>query len=200
MATSVSAGAATAGVRGGIGLCSSATSVITLVTIAAAKSESWNTYMVNDHRPAFLKPLTAFWTDAAFLYATLRISATCYIVTGLPTCSLIHNLSSTSSTHHFQTVRKRSRPKSGIGESCVAEVRPYDHSSFPSHISCNQILCVGHVAIEYDHNSWFNKIDEMSKLSNKPPIGHPAFAGAPTFVNSIFILFRLYMTIGTKFM
>ncbi|KAI0237746.1 hypothetical protein LSAT2_011672 [Lamellibrachia satsuma] len=45
---------------GGIGLCSCAASVITLVTVAAAKSESWNTYMVNDHRPAFLKPLTAF--------------------------------------------------------------------------------------------------------------------------------------------
>ena len=57
MATSVSAGAATTGVRGGIGLCFSAASVITLVTIEAAKSESWNMYMVNDHRPAFLKPL-----------------------------------------------------------------------------------------------------------------------------------------------
>ena len=157
--------------------------------------------MVNDHRPAFLKSLTAFWTDAAFLYATLRISATFHIVTGLPTCSLIHIiLSSISSTHHFQTVRKRPRPKSGIGESCVAEVRPHDHSSFPSHISCNQILCVGHVAIEYEHNSWFNKIDEMSKPNNKPLIGHPAFAGAPIFVNSIFILFRLYLTTGTKFM
>ena len=136
-----------------------------------------------------MKPLTAFWTDAAFLYATLRISATCHIVTGLPTCSLIHILSSTSSTHRFQTVRKRPRPKSEIGESCVAEV------------SCNHILCVGHVAIEYEHNSWFNKIEEMSKPSNKPLIEHPAFApGAPTFVNSISILFCLYMTIGTKFM
>ena len=45
---------------GGIGLGSCAASVITLVTVAAANSESWNTYMVNDHRPAFLKPLTAF--------------------------------------------------------------------------------------------------------------------------------------------
>ena len=125
-----------------------------------------------------------------------------HIVTGLPTYSLIYILSSTSSTHHFQTVRKRPHPKSEIGESCVAEVKPYDHSSFPNHISCNQILCVGHVAIEYKHNSWFNKNDddEMSKPSNKPLIGHPAFAGAPTFVNSIFILFRLYMTIGTKYM
>ena len=149
--------------------------------------------MVNNQRPAFL--------NAAFLFATLRISATCHIVTGLPTCSLNHILSSTSSTHHFQTVRKRSRPKYGIGESCVAEVRPYDHSSFPSHLSCNQIMCVGHVAIEYEHNSWYNKIDEMSKPSNKPLIGHPVFApGAPTFVNSIFILLRLYMTNGTKFM
>ena len=68
MATAVSVGAATAGVRDGTGLCYCAASVITLVTVAAAKSESWNTYMVNDHRPAFLKPLTAFWTDAAFLY------------------------------------------------------------------------------------------------------------------------------------
>ena len=34
--TAVSAGAAKAGVRGGIGLCSCATSVITLVTVAAA--------------------------------------------------------------------------------------------------------------------------------------------------------------------
>ena len=70
MATAVSAGAASAGVRcgvglcsctitmtttvsagvrGGIGLCSCAASVITLVTVAAAKSD---TYMVNDHRPA----------------------------------------------------------------------------------------------------------------------------------------------------
>ena len=40
MATAVSAGAATVGVRGGMGLCSCAASVITLVTIAAAKSES----------------------------------------------------------------------------------------------------------------------------------------------------------------
>ena len=62
---------ASAGVRGGIGLCYCAASGITLVTVAAAKSESWSTYMVNDHIPAFLKPLTAFWTDAAFLYATL---------------------------------------------------------------------------------------------------------------------------------
>ena len=57
MATSVSAGAATAGVRGDVGLCYCAASVIALVTVAAAKSESWNTSMVNDHRPAFLKPL-----------------------------------------------------------------------------------------------------------------------------------------------
>ena len=51
MATAISAGAATAGVKGGIGLCSCAASLITLVTVAAAKSESWNTYnvMVNDH-------------------------------------------------------------------------------------------------------------------------------------------------------
>ena len=86
-ATAVSAGATTAGVRGGvglyscavtmqqlsvlelqqlgskldgIGLCSCAASVITLVTVAAAaaaaaKSESWNAYMVNDHSPAFLE-------------------------------------------------------------------------------------------------------------------------------------------------
>ena len=40
MATVVSAGAATAVVRGGIGLRSRAASVITLVTVAAAKSES----------------------------------------------------------------------------------------------------------------------------------------------------------------
>ena len=46
--------------RGGIGLCCCADSVIKLVTVAAEKSESWNTYMVNDHRPAFLKQLTAF--------------------------------------------------------------------------------------------------------------------------------------------
>ena len=63
MATAVSVGAATAGVRGGIGLCSCAASII-----AAAKWESWNTYIVSDHRPAFLKPLTAFWMDATFLY------------------------------------------------------------------------------------------------------------------------------------
>ena len=54
MTTAVCALAATAGVRGGIGLCSCAASVITLVTIAAAKSESWTTYMVNDRRPAFI--------------------------------------------------------------------------------------------------------------------------------------------------
>ena len=72
MATAVSAGAATVGVRGGMGLCSCAASMITLVTVAAAKSESWNTYMVNDHKPAFLKPLSAFWIDAAFLYATVQ--------------------------------------------------------------------------------------------------------------------------------
>ena len=54
----VSAGAATVGVRGGVGLCSCTASVIALVTVAATKSESWNTYMVNDHRPAFLKSLT----------------------------------------------------------------------------------------------------------------------------------------------
>ena len=47
MATTVRAGAATAGVRGGMGLCSYAASVITLDTVAAAMSESWNTYMVN---------------------------------------------------------------------------------------------------------------------------------------------------------
>ena len=67
MTTAVSVGVATAGVTGDIGLCSCAASVITLVTVAAAKSESWNMYMVNDHRPAFPKPLTAFWTDAACL-------------------------------------------------------------------------------------------------------------------------------------
>ena len=72
MATAVSAGAATVGVRGGMGLCSYTASVITLVTVAAAMSESWNTYMVNDHKPAFLKPLLAFWMDAAFLYATVQ--------------------------------------------------------------------------------------------------------------------------------
>ena len=113
MATAASAGAATAGVRGGIGLCSFAASVITLVTVAAANPESWNTYMVNDHRLAFLKLLTAFWTDA-----TCRISA-----------------------------------------------------SFPIHLSYSQILCVGHTAIEYEHNSlllrWFIKIFEMSQPSNK---------------------------------
>ena len=94
MATAVNAGDAIAGVRGGIGLCCCAASVITLVTVAAAKS--WNTYIVNDHRPAFLKPLIAFWTGAAFLYATLGISATCHFTTGLPTCSLIHNLNALS--------------------------------------------------------------------------------------------------------
>ena len=57
----ISAGVATVGVRGGVGLCSCAASIITLVTIAAATTETWNTYMVNDHRPAFLKSLTAFW-------------------------------------------------------------------------------------------------------------------------------------------
>ena len=36
----VSAGTATAGITGDIGLCSCAASVITLVTVAAAKSES----------------------------------------------------------------------------------------------------------------------------------------------------------------
>ena len=39
MATAVSAGAATVGVRGGMGLCSCAASVITLVNVAAAKSK-----------------------------------------------------------------------------------------------------------------------------------------------------------------
>ena len=53
LATAVSAGAATAGVRGGVGLYYCAASVITLVTVAAAKSESWNTSIVNDHIPAF---------------------------------------------------------------------------------------------------------------------------------------------------
>ena len=52
MATAVSAGAAISRVRGGVGLCSCAAYVITLVTVAAANSGSWNTYMVNDHRPA----------------------------------------------------------------------------------------------------------------------------------------------------
>ena len=44
MATAVSVGAATAGVRDidGIGFCSCSASVITLVTVAAAKSESWS--------------------------------------------------------------------------------------------------------------------------------------------------------------
>ena len=116
MATAVSAGAATAGVRGGVGMCSCAVtmatafvqcwscnswgqrwrravllcshhgnnchavlelqqlgsemaqgctlvhaaSVTTLVTVAVAKSESWNTYMINYYRPAFMKPLTVF--------------------------------------------------------------------------------------------------------------------------------------------
>ena len=55
MATVVSAGAATAAVRGAVGLWSCAASVITLLEVAAAKSE----FMVDDH------------TDAAFLYATL---------------------------------------------------------------------------------------------------------------------------------
>ena len=96
MATAVSAGVAIAGVRGGVGLCSYAASVITLVTVAAAKTESWNAYMVNDHIPAFLKPLTALWTDVAFLYATLRISVTCHVVIGLPTCFLIHILNASS--------------------------------------------------------------------------------------------------------
>ena len=72
MTTAVTAGAATAGVRGGVGLYSCTATVITLVTVAAAKSESWKVYMVNDPRPASLKPLIAFWTHAAFLYATLR--------------------------------------------------------------------------------------------------------------------------------
>ena len=40
MATAVSAGAATTGVRGGVGFCSCAASMITLVTVAAAKTES----------------------------------------------------------------------------------------------------------------------------------------------------------------
>ena len=96
VATAVCAGAATTGVRGGVGLCSCAASVITLVTVAAANLESWNTYMINDHRPAFLKPLTAIWMDAAFLYSTLSISGTCHIVTGLPKCSLIHFLNASS--------------------------------------------------------------------------------------------------------
>ena len=96
ISTTVSAGDARAGVRGGIGLCSCATSVITLITVAAAKLVSWNTYMVSDHKPAFLKPLTAFWRDATFLYATLRISTTCRVVTGLPTFSLIHILNASS--------------------------------------------------------------------------------------------------------
>ena len=112
MATAVSAGATTAGVRGGIGLCCCAASVITLVTVAAAKSESWNTYMVNDHRPAFLKPLTAFWTDAAFLYATFRISVV------MLSLVCLHVLSPTSSVLHHsisQTVRKRRHPKAGVG-------------------------------------------------------------------------------------
>ena len=43
-------------------------------------------YHSNSHIPAFMKPLTSFWTDAAFLYATFRMSATCHVVTGLPTC------------------------------------------------------------------------------------------------------------------
>ena len=105
---------------GGIGLCSCAASVITLVTVTAAKSESWNKYMVNDHRPAFMKPLTAFWTNAGFLYATLRISVICHVV-------CLHVLSSTFSMHHrniSQTVRKTPHPKAGIDESCVVEVRP----------------------------------------------------------------------------
>ena len=58
-ATAVSAGAATAGVRGGVGVCYCAASVITFVNVAVAKSGSWKTYIANDHRPAFLKPLTA---------------------------------------------------------------------------------------------------------------------------------------------
>ena len=52
MAKAVNAGAATAGVRDGVGLCSCATSMITLVIVAVATSESWNTYMVNDHLPS----------------------------------------------------------------------------------------------------------------------------------------------------
>ena len=48
MATAVNAGAARAGVRGGVGLCCRAVFVITLVTVAAAKSESWNTSMTTD--------------------------------------------------------------------------------------------------------------------------------------------------------
>ena len=48
---------------------------------------------------------------------------------------------------------------------------------------------------------WFNKIYEMSQPSNKSFIGHSAFATeSPPFVSSIFTFFRLYITIGTKFM
>ena len=249
--------------------CVCAAYMIILVTVAAAKLESWNMSVFNGHRPAFLKPLTAFWTDAAFLYATLRISMTCHVVTGLPTCchwsaymlslvclhvitglptccywsaymlslvclhvltglptcchwsaymlslvclhvvtglptcchwsaymlsqvclhvvtglptcchwsaymlslvclhvvtglptcchwsaymlSLVclHVLSSKYSMHHrsiSQTVLEMSHSKAVVGGSDVEEVRPRDHSSFPSHLNRNQILCVGHVA------------------------------------------------------
>ena len=84
MATAVSVGAATAGIRGDLGLCSCATSVITLIIVAAAKSESWNTYMINDHTPTYLPEVTN------------SILAICHVVTGLPTCSLIHILYASS--------------------------------------------------------------------------------------------------------
>ena len=135
------------------------------------------------HRPAFLKPLTTFWTDAAFLYATLRILATCHVVTILPTCFLIHILSAASK--YFSNGPKKASSK-GWNRRVVcggSETMITPASRAISVAAKNNSLLL----------RWFNKIYEMSQPTNKPLIGHPAFApGGPPFVNSIFILLRLY--------
>ena len=49
--------------------------------------------------------------------------------------------------------------------------------------------------------SFFGLAKSTKCHSNKPLIGHPTIAsGVPPFVNSMFTLFRLHMTIGTKVM
>ena len=144
-------------------------------------------------------------------WSAYTLSLVClYVVTGLPTCChwSAYMFSHPHPQCSFVVFCKRSKkcPIQRLDSvSCVWRKCDYDHSSFPSHISCSQILCVGHVAVEYEHNSlllrWFNKVYEMSQPSNKPLIEHPAFAnGGPPFASSILILFRLYVTFGTKFM
>ena len=125
--------------------------------------------------------------------------ATCHVV-------CLDVLSSTSSMHHrsiSQTVRKS--PIQRLDS--VSRVWGTETMATPASraISAAAKFFVWVMWLSTMNTSlllrWFNKIYEMSQPSNKSFIGHSAFATeSPPFVSSIFTFFRLYITIGTKFM